>query len=57
MDLMEMAIEKQIKENGEYKVIFDESKLSSGTYFYKLSIKPPNGGKEIIQLKAMQVEK
>jgi hypothetical protein len=47
----------EYKVAGTYQVQFNGSRLSSGTYFYRLSIIPSTGDKVIVQQKIMQLIK
>jgi tetratricopeptide (TPR) repeat protein len=51
------TIINEYKVAGTYQAQFNGSRLSSGTYFYRLSIMPLSGEKEIVQQKIMQMIK
>jgi hypothetical protein len=55
-DLLGGEISVLVNENkqpGYYKAVFDGSALSSGVYFYKLSVKPLSGSQAFIETKKM----
>ncbi|MFZ1322650.1 MAG: T9SS type A sorting domain-containing protein, partial [Ignavibacteria bacterium] len=49
--IKELVNQKQ--QSGNYEVKFDGSDLSSGVYFYKLTLETVSGGKEFSETKRM----